>query len=222
MNIYLIIRMRSHKVIGIRNLTSSTYVIRMEKNDFSFKTGQYITLGFTGSIDRREYSIYSSQNADYLEVLIKEVEDGLVSKKLKRCKSGDMLDVDGPFGHFSLQNEELQTKKFLFIATGTGISPIHSFVKSHPELNYSVLHGVRLEEEAYERDSYNKNQYILCTSREKTGDFHGRVTDYLKQNPISSDTVCYLCGNCHMIYEAYDILEKQGINLGPIHTEVYF
>ncbi|WP_321297859.1 FAD-binding oxidoreductase [Marinifilum fragile] len=214
--------MRSHKVIEIRNLTPSTYVIKMEKKDFTFKTGQYITLGFSGSIDRREYSIYSSEQDEFLEVLIKEVEDGLVSKKLKRCKPDDYLDVDGPFGHFSLKEEEISEKKFLFIATGTGISPIHSFIATHPNMDYQLLHGVRKEEEAYERESYKKNKYILCTSREKSGDFHGRVTEYLKQNPISSDTVCYLCGNCHMIYEAYDILEKQGINLGPIHTEVYF
>lgn len=214
--------MRSHKVIEIRNLSSSTYVIRMEKNDFTFKTGQYITLGFKGSIDRREYSIYSSEHDQFLEVLIKEVDEGLVSKKLKRCKSGDYLDIDGPFGHFSLQNDEIKKKKFLFIATGTGISPIHSFIGTHPDLDYRLLHGVRIEEEAYERDTYPNGRYILCTSREKTGDFHGRVTEYLQQNPIPSDTICYLCGNCHMIYEAYDILEKQGISLGPIHTEVYF
>ena len=214
--------MRSHKVIEIRHLTPSTYIVKMEKNDFQFKTGQYITLGFKGSIDRREYSIYSSENNDFLEVLIKEVEDGLVSKKLKKCKVGDQLDVDGPFGHFSLQDNEIKKKKFLFIATGTGISPIHSFIGTHPEMDYKLLHGVRNEDEAYERESYHNGNYILCTSREKTGDFHGRVTDYLKQNPIPSDTVCYLCGNCHMIYEAYDILEKQGITLGPIHTEVYF
>lgn len=214
--------MRSHKVIEIRNLTTSTYIIRMEKNDFSFKTGQYITLGFSGSIDRREYSIYSSENDNFLEVLIKEVENGLVSKKLKRCKLGNYLDVDGPFGHFSLEESEIEKKKFLFIATGTGISPIHSFVETHPKMDYQVLHGVRIEEDAYEKESYPNGKYILCTSREKSGDYHGRVTDYLLKNPIPSDTVCYLCGNCHMIYEAYDILEKQGISLGPIHTEVYF
>ena len=214
--------MRSHKVTEIRHLTPSTYIIKMEKNDFSFKTGQYITLGFKGSIDRREYSVYSSEKDDYLEVLIKEVDEGLVSKKLKRCKPGDYLDVDGPFGHFSLQDDEIKKKKFLFIATGTGISPIHSFIGTHPELDYKLLHGVRIKEEAYESESYKNGNYILCTSREKSGDFHGRVTEYLKQNPVPSDTVCYLCGNCHMIYEAYDILEKQGISLGPIHTEVYF
>ncbi|MGQ1911441.1 ferredoxin--NADP reductase [Marinifilum sp. RC60d5] len=214
--------MRSHKIIEIRNLNPSTYVIQMEKNNFTFKTGQYITLGFSGSIDRREYSIYSSEKDKYLEVLIKEIDEGLVSKKLRKCKPGDFLDVDGPFGHFSLRENELETKKFLFIATGTGISPIHSFVATHPNLNYTLIHGVRQENEAYERDTYKNGNYVLCTSRENTGNFHGRVTEYLKLNPVSSDTICYLCGNCHMIYEAYDILEKQGITLGPIHTEVYF
>ncbi|MCZ4694859.1 oxidoreductase [Ancylomarina euxinus] len=214
--------MNSHKVISIRNLTPSTYVIRMEKKDFTFKTGQYITLGFSGSIDRREYSIYSAEQDDYLEVLIKEVEDGLLSKKLKKCKPGDVLDVDGAFGHFSLKEDEIKNKKFMFISTGTGISPIHSFIHTHPEMDYTLLHGIRHKNEAYESESYDPNRYILCTSGENTGDFNGRVTEYLLKNPVSPDTICYLCGNCHMIYEAYDILEKQGIKLGPIHTEVYF
>jgi len=194
----------------------------MEKKDFTFKTGQYITLGFSGSIDRREYSIYSAEQDDYIEVLIKEVEDGLLSKRLKKCQPGEELDVDGAFGHFSLKEDEVKNKKFMFISTGTGISPIHSFIHTHPELDYTLLHGIRHKEEAYESESYDANRYILCTSGENTGDFSGRVTEYLLKNPVSPDTICYLCGNCHMIYEAYDILEKQGIKLGPIHTEVYF
>lgn len=214
--------MNSHQVISLRNLTPSTYIIRLEKKDFTFKTGQYITLGYSGSIDRREYSIYSAEQDDYIEVLIKEVEDGLLSKKLKRCKPGDKLDIDGAFGHFSLKADEVKNKKFLFISTGTGISPIHSFIHTYPEMDYTLLHGIRHKEEAYESESYDSNRYILCTSGEDTGDFNGRVTEYLLKNPVSPDTICYLCGNCHMIYEAYDILEKQGIKLGPIHTEVYF
>jgi ferredoxin--NADP+ reductase/benzoate/toluate 1,2-dioxygenase reductase subunit len=214
--------MNSHQVISLRNLTPSTYIIRLDKKDFTFKTGQYITLGFSGSIDRREYSIYSAEQDDYIEVLIKEVEDGLLSKKLKKCKPGDELDIDGAFGHFALKADEIKNKKFMFISTGTGISPIHSFIHTHPEMDYTLLHGIRHKEEAYEKEAYDSNRYVLCTSGENTGDFNGRVTEYLLKNPVSPDTICYLCGNCHMIYEAYDILEKQGIKLGPIHTEVYF
>ncbi|MRT92720.1 ferredoxin--NADP reductase [Ancylomarina sp. 16SWW S1-10-2] len=214
--------MKSHQVINLRHLTPSAYIIRLEKKNFTFKTGQYITLGFSGSIDRREYSIYSAEQDDYIEVLIKDVENGLLSKKLKKCKPGDMLDIDGAFGHFSLKDDEVKNKKFMFICTGTGISPVHSFIHTHPEMDYTLLHGIRHKEEAYEKETYDSNRYVLCTSGENTGDFNGRVTEYLLKNPVSPDTICYLCGNCHMIYEAYDILEKQGVKLGPIHTEVYF
>lgn len=101
----------------------------------------------------------------------------------------------------------------MFISTRTGISPLHSFIYTHPEPDYIFLHSIRHKEEIYEIETYDLERYILCTSGEDTGDFKGRVTEYLFQNPVSPDTICYLCGNCHLIYEAYNILEKQGIKL---------
>ncbi|MGI6756413.1 MAG: hypothetical protein ACOX32_00640 [Bacteroidaceae bacterium] len=58
--------------------------------------------------------------------------------------------------------------------------------------------------------------------RMRGGDFKGRVTDYLRQNPVNPDTLCYLCGNCDMIHEVFDILEEQGVKSDNIFTEVYF
>jgi ferredoxin--NADP+ reductase/benzoate/toluate 1,2-dioxygenase reductase subunit len=34
--------------------------------------------------------------------------------------------------------------------------------------------------------------------------------------------LCYLCGNCDMIHDVFDILEKQGVNSDNVFTEVYF
>ena len=62
----------------------------------------------------------------------------------------------------------------------------------------------------------------LPASRDASGDFHGRVTEYLSENPVSPDTLCYLCGNCDMIHDVFDILEKQGVNSDNVFTEVYF
>jgi len=42
----------------------------------------------------REYSIYSGEKDDYLEVLIKEVDNGDLSKRFKNCKPGDKLFYD--------------------------------------------------------------------------------------------------------------------------------
>jgi len=211
-----------YRIQSIKNLTESTYILRFDRNGMDFKPGQHLTLGLAGDTQLREYSIYSPNNVDYLEVLIKEVDEGHVSKKLKNVKVGQPVNVEGPFGFFTLDTKKTKDQEYLFIATGTGIAPFHSIAKSTENLKYKVLHGVRFGSEQYESDSYPKNQYIGCTSRDKEGDFHGRVTDYLKENEIDSNTLIYLCGNYEMIHGVYDILTNKGISPDNIRTEVYF
>ena len=214
--------MKKHKVTQVRHLTGSTFVIRFERNGMEFQTGQFVLLGTKGAVDRREYSIYSGEKDDYLEILVREVEGGKVSSKLKKLKAGDWIDVDGPFGFFKFDPYNFQVQKFLFIATGTGISPFHGFVKTHPQLNYKMVHGVRKTEEAYDHTDFNKERVTLCTSGEEGGDFYGRVTEFLKTKTIDEDTNCFLCGNSEMIYEVFDILSEKGIPTSNIYTEVYF
>ena len=213
---------RQFRVKDIRDLTETTYVLRFDKNDIQFTAGQHLTLGLPGDNQVREYSIYSTENDPYLEVLIKEVEDGLVSRKLHRVKVGDSISVDGPFGFFTIDEEKRKNGKFLFVATGTGLAPFHSLAGSYPDLDYKILHGVRFAEEAYESDLYPEGRYTLCTSRDDRGNFTGRVTDYLTINKVDSDTLVYLCGNCDMIYEVYDLLTSHGLDSDQIKTEVYF
>ena len=38
-----------------------------------FKAGQHIIAGLKGELDQREYSVYSGENDDYLEILVREV-----------------------------------------------------------------------------------------------------------------------------------------------------
>lgn len=212
-----------HRLQGVRLLTDSTYVLEVERNGMEFEAGQHILLGEPINIHKREYSIYSGTKDENLEVLIKEVEDGLVSKQLKKLQSGDMLEIEGPLGFFSIDQEMIRkNRKFLFIASGTGIAPFHSMIKSIPGLDYKLLHGVRHAEEAYEKNTYDAERHVLCTSGDDKGDFSGRVTDYIKQNEFDKDTICYFCGNFNMIREAMSLLEKKGIPPAQLHAEVYF
>lgn len=213
--------MRKHKVIQTRQLTDSTFVVRLEKNGLEFQTGQFILVGFSNT-DRREYSVYSGEHEDFLEVLVREVEGGKVSSKLKQLKPGDTVQVDGPFGFFKFSPDMYPVKKFLFVATGTGISPFHSFVKTHAELDYNLIHGVRFANEAYDHDDFQQERVTLCTSGDSDGDFCGRVTAYLAEQNIEKDTNCFLCGNSEMIYEVFDILTAKGIPVSNIYSEVYF
>ncbi|MBK7627245.1 MAG: oxidoreductase [Bacteroidales bacterium] len=187
-----------------------------------FKPGQHIIVGLKGELNQREYSIYSGENDDYLEILVREVPEGSVSQQLKNCKPGDFLQVNGPFGSFGIEKFDLLTRKHVFIATGTGISPFHSMVRSYPEIDYTLIHGVRYADEAYERDEYDPSRYILCTSKETTGGKKGRVTRYLSGFLVKSGMLFYLCGNSNMIYEVSHILQDKGVPSENILTEVYF
>lgn len=210
-----------HRVISVRELSESAYVLRMERNNFSFEPGQYIHAGPLSEMGQREYSVYSEPSADYLEVLIKEIPGGHISPKLRRLNAGDWVNVEGPFGFFCLEQPQ-SCRPFLFIATGTGISPFHCFIGSYPEINYTLVHGVRHSSEFYDHQHYQSSRLIRCVSREKAGDHHGRVSGWLKNHSVPDTAIVYICGGCDMIYEVYDILEAQGVSSDRIHAEVYF
>ncbi len=211
-----------HKITQIRFLTDETFVLRLERGNMGFRAGQHIIVGLQGELDQREYSVYSGEKDDYLEILVREVPDGNLSPRLKECKPGQLLQVNGPFGSFGLETYDMYSRKMLFIATGTGISPFHSFIRSYPGIDYILIHGVRYQNEAYERDDYEIRRYILCTSKEISGGHKGRITTILPGFPVNHNMLFYVCGNGNMIYEAWHILRDKGIPEENIFSEVYF
>lgn len=211
-----------YKVKELRSLTENTFVLTLPKSRFKFVAGQHISLSIQGDYQSREYSIYSAEEGDNLEVLVKEVDGGYFSPKLKHLKEGEMVEVHGPFGKFGLDEKRLDSHKHVFIASGTGIAPFHSMVKSYPELDYEMIHGVRYASEAYEKDSYEKERFTICASRDENADFEGRLTEYLKIAEFGENTCFYLCGNSDMIFDAMEILKDKGFDRENVTVEVYF
>ena len=211
-----------YRILNVRNLTENTFILEFPGSRFSFKAGQHISLSIAGEYQSREYSIYSPEGNPTLEILVKEVEGGYVSPKLKHLKKGDLVEVHGPFGKFGLDEKKRNTHRHVFIASGTGIAPFHSIVKSNPGLDYLLLHGIRFSSEAYERESYDAGRYLICTSRDALGSFHGRVTEYLRLTDFDKNTAFYLCGNSDMIFDAMQILKQKGFEREDITVEVYF
>ena len=225
------------RLLSRRDVSDSAYVLRLERGDFSFAPGQYLTLGEAGGAETREYSIYSGVQDPYLEVLIKEVAGGSVSRRLRRLAPGSELRCDGPFGFFTLGNgladrlaDEHADRPLLWVATGTGIAPFHSFVTSYGDLDYLLLHGVRAPSECYEREAYPAERYLACVSEPNAAmpgpaehrSFAGRVTAYLRHHAVAAGTRCFLCGNSAMIFEVFDLLKRQGVPSADIAAEVYF
>ncbi len=209
-------------VLEVEDITEASYILRFERKGLDFKPGQHIVIGIPGWKEAREYSIFSGVQDDYLEILVREVENGSLSSLLRRIKPGDQVEVNGPFGFFMYNSLPLEYKKFIFIASGTGIAPFHSFVKSFPGSDYRIIHGIRKISESYGKEDYSPGKYITCTSGDTDGDFHGRLSSFLKHAEIDREVMIYFCGNNNMITEAMDILSMRGYSNSQMFTEVYF
>lgn len=210
-----------HRVLGVRRLSPSTFVLHFSREGLDFRAGEHLTLSLPGSEEHREYSLYSAESEPWLEVLVREVEGGALSPRLGGLSEGDALEVRGPGGVFVLDPRREAHQDYLFVATGTGIAPFHAMVFSNPGLRAKVVHGVRHAQEAYDRGDYP--DHTLCLSRpDGSEDYAGRVTDWLRAHPVEPGVQVYLCGNALMIDEAWEILVDQGVGPERISTEVYF
>jgi len=214
--------MNTYKVIAVDHLTESTFRLRAERPNVPIKAGQCFNVGVPGAGVNREYSMYSSADAPYLDFLVKEVEGGFVSPALKSLQPGDLVEIDGPYGEFCLNPPVNSDQHYLFLATGTGIAPFHSFVETLPNLNYMVLHGIREPHEQYHENDYAQGRYIPCISKNVAAQPSFRLTEYLIRHPADPGSIVYLCGNRDMIVDAFEILREQGVPGDNLFTEVFF
>lgn len=214
--------MDSFKVLENVRLSSSTFRLRTERPETPIKAGQCFSVGTRELGINREYSMYSAAEDPYVDFLIREVEDGIVTPALARCKPGDFVEIGGPYGEFCLPLHAVAEDSFVFIASGTGIAPFHSFVKTFPWLDYQIFHGVRFDDEQYDAGSYAEGRYKAAVSRPQSGVQGQRVTDLLKSAELNLEAHYYLCGNRMMIVDAVKILRDRGVPGGRILMETFF
>jgi ferredoxin/flavodoxin---NADP+ reductase len=214
--------MNTYPLLEIEHLTEHTFRIRVERPKIPIKSGQCFNIGLPGLGVNREYSMYSSEDSPYLDFLIRSVDDGLISSGLQKTKPGELIEIDGAYGKFCIDDPSDLTKNYLFIGTGTGIAPFHSFVQTWPDINYKIVHGVRTEDECYHHQDYDNHSYVSCISRPSDNSKGRRVTDYLSENVISSNVQVYICGNRNMIIDVFELLHSKGVSGDQIVTEVFF
>lgn len=210
------------RVISNRELVPNTFVLQTERTSDSLVAGQCFSVGTRDLAINREYSIYSGVQDKYFEFLIRRVEDGAVSQKLCSLQPNSEVEIWGPYGSFIIDETKINTHEFIFVATGTGIAPFNSYVRSFPHLNYKIFHGIRFEEEVYPLDNFAPGSYLPCISRAKDEKESKRVTDSLYQMDYCECQIFYLCGNQSMISDCIDILRRNGINGNRIYTETFF
>jgi len=207
--------------------------------EFLFKAGQYITIKkeLNGKEVRRAYSICSDPNSGILKVVIKAVDGGTFSVyATNQLRVGDKLDVSKPEGRFILESEN--SKNYLAIAAGSGITPIMAMLKAslHDDSTFTLIYGNKSAEDTIFKErlevlkkmySTRLNVHYIYSREEAKGELFGRcdagnINYYLKNNykDVSFDQA-FLCGPERMIRDLTEVLKSNNISEEYIHYELF-
>ena len=213
---------RPRRVLGNRRLGPDAFVLTFERRQDRVKAGRHVAVGLPGA-ETRAYSLYSGETDPNLEILVREVDRGRVSPRLSLLQPGDEVQVDPPKGNFNLEGVR-PGERVLLVATGTGIAPFRSFLRSRPDLDYTLVHGARNGDDDFGADFAPAQHRVFCVSgpRVPEGAFGGRVTGWLADADLSGYAHAFLCGNARMVFEAFPLLADKGLDQDHIHTETYF
>lgn len=242
-----------------------------DASDYTFTPGQYTVLGLKrcerglGEADpeedggrdpqqmiRRPYSICSGTQQEVLEFYVSMLAGGELTPRLFRLQPGARLFL-GPQarGFLTLENVPRDTN-LLMVATGTGLGPYISMLRTHaselPADQIGILHGARYswdlgyqaELESYAA-RFDNLRYLPTISRPDadrawSGE-QGRVQKWLESDDFEqrfgfplTPQAChvFLCGNPGMIEEATLMLTGMGYAEatrkvpGTLHVEKYW
>ncbi len=116
----------------------------------SFAAGQWVDLHVptASGPQKRAYSIASAPDDPTFELAVTLVSTGAASPALHALTPGSALEVEGPFGFFT-HDGALAATPCLFVATGTGLSPLRSMLfawrKRAQRAPITLLFGVRTQ-----------------------------------------------------------------------------
>jgi len=236
------------KLLSHKNLVDDVIELQFEPLEpFNFKAGQFVTINIPNEENKllmRSYSISSAptQASNTFQLCIKIVEGGLGSHFLSNLEVGSEIEFLGPAGVFTIKKQETpnQPNSLLFIATGTGLSPLKSMIEDEliNKRNTQKIHlifGLRYIKNIFYKEHledlkqrFPNFTYTIALSQPEdpswaeNGGYVGRVTNFLNElelDPIKAET--YACGLKPMIDETTRILQEKGLPKEAIHFEKF-
>lgn len=215
---------RTFSVRDVRWHSEGIFELQVVREGYTFVPGDCVALFAEDGATSRPYSIASGTDEEILRFVIRRMPGGQVSPYLAMLRPGDLVKGSAPFGWFrpGLRKDGFP---YVFVATGTGISPFLSQLRSRPDQAPMLcLYGVRTLADAVEREWLRGRCPLrLAVSREVTPEaHHGRVTDLLGEMPCGAGLHYYVCGLDSMIDEVSRWLEARQVPLTQIHRECFF
>ena len=238
-------------VVENRQWTDRLFSLRIEAPLGEFRAGQFVrvALDIEGEQVARPYSLVSAPHEDLLEIYFDIVPEGPLSPRLAALKVGDEIQVADKASGFLTINEVPEVDHLWLMATGTGVGPFLSSLKTdEPWQRFRKIvlgYSVRLTEELSYTDTISRlleehpeqMEFVPFVTRElMEGAFNSRITTTIESGeleklvgiPLEPETAhIMMCGNSVMIQEVSDLLESRGMRRhrrrepGHITTEKY-
>ncbi len=222
------------EIVKREDKTNDLTLVWIEKpQDYTFKPGQYCTIGHQGV--ERAYSIASAPHEEYIELFIELVpinEGGVLTPILWGLGEGDRVTIrPRAKGIFTFKEDK---KDQLLVATVTGVVPYVSFVRDYIASGRSGHHFFILEGASYlnefvydlefmdlARERPDLVTFVPTVSRpdeEKNSTWTGEkgrvnniVEDKIKEFDLSTEnTMIYACGHPGMIEDVKERVTPLG------------
>lgn len=209
------------EVLSVEPLVDDAFLLRTTRNGYAFVPGQNASISLHLAYAKsKDFSICSGLHDDFLEFMIKENRAGTISPSLRNLNPGAKLDLTGPYGEFVCrQNEKV---RHVFIATGIGIGPFRSYLRSYDLPDYLLIHGIRCAADLRLSAGLDPAHLVSCVSREDGGTLRGHITDYLRTAELRPDDLFYVSGNPFAVQDVLNLLGERGVPADRIVREFYY
>jgi ring-1,2-phenylacetyl-CoA epoxidase subunit PaaE len=230
------------KIREIKEEIKGFKTIIFEDNELiSYKPGQYITLVDQQPNEeiRRSYSISSTPALNEpLSIGIKRIENGYFSRMLvDKAKVGDELLTIGSGGFFILPDNILDYQQIVFLAAGSGITPVYSLLKSvlfeHPNIKVLLIYSNPSPEKTVWHNELQKlakeyeHRFVLELIFSNTPDltrahlYRELLLEFLFAYNIRNfnQTLFYICGPEVYMRMCTYVLQEEGVPKDNIKKE---
>lgn len=206
---------RAARVVSVRPHAGGLFTLTLDAGPVPFTPGDCIAVYGPDGKSTRPYSLSGGSGEAFLELLIRRIPGGMLSDWLARRQVGERIEITPPFGWFRPAEPAGAPK--IWFATGSGIAPFLSAIRSGADSPVACYWGVRTAEDL---DGIDFPGVIPCISRGQGAT--GRITEHLQQVRTDPDNHYALCGLDAMIEEVSRYLEGRGVPADHLHTECFF
>ncbi len=222
-------------IVSKRHLTPTAVELecRVEPT-LDYQAGQYVMMGFPdlGPDPQDPPKLYplalaSAPSHPTLTFCIRTREGNSITALLDEVEVGSETHIEGPGGSFLYNNPERHP--VVFVATGTGVAPLRSMIRSTPYHDAPPVHstlvlGLFTEDDILYPEEWGTavSQFVpvLSDPVEPWDGETGWVTQYLERAPetfFQPEAQYYICGQYEMLGVTKEILMKRGVPENKIY-----